>query len=67
MPPSTDFQLRKPVTQFGGHIFSAVPPIFKFWGTLISYIDESGTYFKVQIPVSVKQSNGEKSKRGRYI
>jgi len=46
--------------------FLAVPTIFQFLGgTLISYIDESGTDFKVQTAVSVKRSTGEKTKRGR--
>jgi len=47
--------------------FLAVLPIFQFWGILISYIDESGTDFKVQTPLSVKQSTGEKTKRGRIV
>jgi len=46
-------------------IFLVVPPIFQFWGTLISCIDESGKDFKVQTPVSVKKSTGEKTKMGR--
>jgi len=69
-------QWRKPVTKFGGtvsallapNIFLAVPQYFNFWGHLIhiySYIDESGTDFKVQTPVPVKQPTGEKTKRGR--
>jgi len=48
-------------------IFFSYPPIFQFWGTLISHIDESGTDFMVQTPVSVKQSTGEKTKRGRSL
>jgi len=49
-------------------ILVAPPPIFQFWG-VISHIDENGTDFKVQTPVSVsvKQSTGEKTKRGRIV
>jgi len=45
----------------------AVHPIFQFWGTLISYIDESETDFKVQTPVSVKQPTGDKTIRGEGV
>jgi len=63
-------QWRKPVTKFGGtvsapKIFLVVPQYLNFGETLISYIDGSGTDFKVQTPVSVKQSTGEKTKKGR--
>jgi len=56
----------KPATKFGGtfssrsaeHFFSCPPNILIFFfggGTLIPYTYESGTYFKVQTPDSVKQ------------